>query len=62
MSVTSKQLVPTVEHTYAQCKGVHVGHGHSDEVFLLRYRMLSCKGYKKGSSWMMMQTIEVIGL
>jgi hypothetical protein len=30
MSVTSKKkLVPTVEHTYAQCKEMHVGDGHS---------------------------------
>ena len=28
-------LVPVVEHTYAQCKGVHAGDGHSRECFLL---------------------------
>jgi hypothetical protein len=34
-SVTSKKLFPTVEHTYAQCKDVHVGYGHLGECFLL---------------------------
>jgi hypothetical protein len=62
MSVASKKLVPTVEHTYAQCKEVHAGYGHSGECFLLGYRVSSCKGYKQGSAWLMMQTAEVIGL
>jgi hypothetical protein len=62
MSVVSKQLVPTVEHTYAQCKEVHAGHGHSGECFLLGYRVSSCKGYKQGSAWLVMQIVEVIGL
>ena len=62
MSVASKQLVPTVEHAYAQCEGVHVGYGHSGEFFLLGYRVSSCKGYKQGSAWPMMKTTEVIGL
>jgi hypothetical protein len=56
MSVVSKQLVPTVEHTYAQCKEVHAGYGHSGECFLVGYRVSSCKGYKQGSAWLMMQT------
>ena len=30
-----RKLVPTVEHTYAQCKEVHVGDEHSGECFLL---------------------------
>jgi hypothetical protein len=62
MSVTSKQLVTTVEHTYAQCKEVHARYGHSGECFLLRYRVSRCKEYKQGSSWLMMQTTEVVGL
>jgi hypothetical protein len=61
-SVMSKKLVPTVEHTYAQCKEVHAGHGHSGECFLLGYRVSSCKGYKQGSAWLVMQIVEVIGL
>jgi hypothetical protein len=28
-------LVTVVEHTYAQCKEVHAGDGHSGECFLL---------------------------
>jgi hypothetical protein len=62
MSVASKQLVPILEHTYAQCKELHVGYGHLGECFLLGYSVSSFKGYKQGSSWLMMQTIEVIGL
>jgi hypothetical protein len=62
MSVASKKLVPTVEHTYDRCNEVHAGYGHSRQCFLFGYRVLSCKGYKQGSSWMMMQTTEVIGL
>ena len=62
MSVVSKQLVPTMEHTYAQCKEVHAGYGHSRECFLLVYRVSRCKGYKQGSAWLMMQTTEIIGL
>jgi hypothetical protein len=34
-SVTSKKLVPIVEHNYVQCKEVHPGYGHSRECFLL---------------------------
>jgi hypothetical protein len=62
MSVVGKQLVPTMEHAYAQCKKVHAGYGHSGEFFLLGYRVSSYKGYKQGSAWLMMQTTEVIGL
>jgi hypothetical protein len=58
----SKKLVPTVEHTYAQFKGVDVGYGYSGECFLLGYRVSSCKGYKQGSDWLMMQNARVIGL
>ena len=52
----------TMEHTYAQCKEVHVGHGNSVERFLLGYKVSSCKGYKHGSAWLVMQIAEVIGL
>jgi hypothetical protein len=62
MSVTSKQLVPTMEHTYSQCKDVHVGYKHLGECFLVGYRLSSCKGYKQGSAWLMMQIAEIIGL
>ena len=62
MSVASKQLVPTMEHTYAQCKEVHAQYGNSRECFLLGYRVSSYKGYKQGSSWMVVQIAEVIGL
>jgi hypothetical protein len=58
----SKQLVPIVEHAYAQCKEVHVGYGHSGECFLLGYKVSSCKGYKQGSAWLIMETAEIIGL
>jgi hypothetical protein len=51
-----------VEHTHAQCKEVDAGHGHSGECFLLGYMVSSCKGYKQGSAWMVMQIDEVIGL
>ena len=30
-----RKLVLAVEHTYAQCKEVHAGDGHSGEHFLL---------------------------
>jgi hypothetical protein len=49
----------TVEHTYAQCKEVHVGHGHSRECFLLGCMVSSYKGYVEGSTWPMMQIVEV---
>ena len=62
MSVVGKQLVPIVEHAYAQCKEVHVGYGHSGENFLLGYRVSSYKGYKQGYAWLVMQIVEVIGL
>jgi hypothetical protein len=60
--VTGKKLVSIVEHTYAQCKGMHVGYGHLGEYFLLGYRVSRCKGYKKGFAWLMMQTAGVIRL
>jgi hypothetical protein len=62
MSVIIKKLVPTVEHTYSQCKEVHARYGHSGRCFLLGYRVSSCKGYKQGYAWLMMQTGEVIAL
>jgi hypothetical protein len=62
MSVVSKKLVQTMEHTYSQCKEMHAGHEHLGECFLVGYRVLHCKGYKQGSTWLMMQTDEVIGL
>jgi hypothetical protein len=61
MSIASKKLVPIVEHTYAQWKEVHAGHGHLKECFLLGYKVSSCKGYKQNSAWLVMQIVEVIG-
>jgi hypothetical protein len=58
----SKKSVPAVEHTYSQCKKVHARYGHLKECFLVGYRVSSCKGYKQGSSLLMMQTSEIIGL
>jgi hypothetical protein len=62
MSVVSKQIVPTLEHTYDQCKEVHAEYGHSGECFLLGYRVSRCKGYNQDSAWLMMKNDEVIGL
>jgi hypothetical protein len=61
-SVVSTKLVPIVEHTYAQCKEVHALCGHSGECFLLGYKVSSCKGYKQGSTWLLMKIVDVIGL
>jgi hypothetical protein len=47
MSVASKQLVPAVEHTYAQCKEVHAGDGHSGECFLLGIGCQAAKDINK---------------
>jgi hypothetical protein len=30
-----RKIVPTVEHTYAQCKELHARYGHSGKCFLL---------------------------
>jgi hypothetical protein len=62
MSFESNKLVPIVKHTYSQCKEVHVGYEHWGKYFLVGYRVLRCKGYKQGSTWLMMKIVEIIGL
>ena len=47
MCVASKKLVPAKEHTYAKCKEVHVGYGHSRECFLLGIRCQYAKDINK---------------
>jgi hypothetical protein len=60
MIFMSKQLVPTVEHTYAKYKEVHAGYGHSGECFLVGYMVSRCKGYKQGSAWLIKCLFEHI--
>jgi hypothetical protein len=42
-----RNLVPTVEHTYAQCKEVHAGYGHLGECFILGIGCQAAKDIKK---------------
>jgi hypothetical protein len=42
-----RNLVPEVEHTYAQCKEVHAGYGHSVECFLFGIGCQAAKDIKK---------------
>ena len=51
----ANKLVPTVEHTYAQCKDTCVGYRHSGENLLPVKRESSCKGYEK---WLCMARHE----
>jgi hypothetical protein len=62
MSVASKQLAPNSETYLCSMQGIACGACTVRECFLLGYRVSSCKGYKQGSSWLVMQIYEVIGL